>query len=85
SMTFDRLSKSSARTPSQREAQGRPIRGETATYKSAPPLLQLRQAVGNRGLLGMLRGAGSVPSPEPSAQDASKPIVQGKFVTETGG
>ncbi|MDG0793803.1 hypothetical protein OMP38_25500 [Cohnella ginsengisoli] len=82
-MNFDRLSKSSTQTPPQREAQSRSVRSESAGMKSARPLLQ--QAVGNRGLLGMLRDAGAMASSESSGQVGTEPVVQGKFVTETGG
>lgn len=86
-MIYDRASKSSFQQTPQREPHPRPIRSDTAGMKSARPLLQLQQAMGNRGLLGMLRGGiASAPAPaDTGGHSAAEPVVQGKFVTESGG
>ncbi|MDG0812684.1 hypothetical protein [Cohnella rhizosphaerae] len=82
---FDRANKPSARKSPQRAAQAGPIKGDADRPKSVHRLLQLQRAVGNRGLLGMLRGANAPVPANTGAPGPAEPVMQGKFVTETGG
>ncbi|MDI4645906.1 hypothetical protein [Cohnella hashimotonis] len=84
-MTFDRLSKTSRLTPTQPDAHARRFRDAHAGLKTAGHLLQLQRAVGNRQLLGMLQSGQSAAAASPRLRSAALPVVQGKFVTETGG
>ncbi|WP_217593664.1 hypothetical protein [Cohnella sp. GbtcB17] len=83
-MMFDRANKPSARISLQRTAQAGPVRGDTDRLKAASHLPRLQQAVGNRGLLGMLRGVDVPTSANVRSQGAADPVAQGKFVTESG-
>lgn len=81
---FDRANKPTARPLPQRSAQAGSIRGAADRLKAASHQHRLQQAVGNRGLLGMLRGVDVPTAASVHSQGAAEPVAQGKFVTESG-